>query len=580
MLTNKGDLFFTIWRDRYIRNLIRNYKFSNQTIRVGLGYLDRNHQYLSLLDTVHYDIYIEFYCHENHVLLEYFKHPFSSLYNSVVVCLQYTIDDILNDGGGRFHKTVKKFEIEYPANLGALVNLSYIPAGVTDLSVNCNNQHTDAEYACTLPPHLKKLSLSGIVFRNQRDDQRMGLPDSLEYLFVSCGDLKLPKIFPSSLNTLHLLHNRLHESMPFIEIPESVSNVKAHGSVDSFSKYKVPFGKVYKDCIISIDSTEELGQLHLFPWVSEVNLSGFSKTKPVFDQTRHLHVKKIHFQSCCSLESLPPLLESLKIYYYNRPTPIGCLPNTLSVLELAVYNKPIPIGLLPQSLTSLRLFAFNYPLTRGALPSGITDLNLMSFNHQLEPYTLPKCLKKLNINGYGKFIDQVNIIPNGLVTLSLNDLTSVSPGTLPSSITQVTLCNIDFLVNHKEILPESLQKLVASFKVSDAQQHFANQTNKLMELPSSITNLSLSAISFGIDNKPIKSPIRIPKSVKHLEISDILIERDLIPDGCFYLSCNCAQPIAMDTLPRSIRVVNLPRQPDDLKELSLLCRIDRKGVRN
>ncbi|KAF2068919.1 hypothetical protein CYY_009764, partial [Polysphondylium violaceum] len=386
------ESFYLIWRNQYIRRLIRNLLCQNFIISVNKEYLKENHQYLSLFsnrDKRDYNIRIRFIGDAGGYL-----------------DVEHSNRDVINDVDIELVPDVDNFD------------LNAIHDGVHTLSFYTDNDYISA--TGKLPSSITNLHL----INNNFDDCQPYAQQILSNL-------------PANLQLLRLGIHRDSLTSPCI-MPESLTNIKSHGYLyyENLKWFVVPPNKVYNSCVLYIDSMESFEWLFANKWVCNVKIETFlldillaarhqlpahvtkvsvflgivretsflpqtlesltCRYGTLFSHLVHLKVLKIIGDSQIKLEKgvLPPTLQKLRLSY-QHPLEADVLPPHLTTLYMRDYDHPLCANVLPSSITRLSLFAFNQPLFTNVLPSSLTRLNLTAFNQPLNAFVLPSKLKTL-----------------------------------------------------------------------------------------------------------------------------------------------------------------------------------------
>jgi len=493
-----NEIFNSIWRDQILRSKIRNQRFNQRTIGVSLSYLERNHKYLSLLDTKTHEIYIQF--SRETELNKYLAHPLNSLFNSVKLQLKST--ECLD--GVKFPSSVRQFSVTFMSGQLDLDMLSL--TNITDLTMCFRN--VSSTYRGDLPKGLVKLDVKGV----ESEEHKPGLgplPDTLTSLSISNYKLFLPPCLPPCLTFLRLRWEIIEDDIT-INVPDTLLDLNIQEEMYITKRFNVPKGKKFSGANVKILLEDDVEQLNQSQWVTNVTLSDSNLLK-LLPST----IKSIHFLS--------------KGQTKDTGLTMGCLPSMLQRFSVNdSLSEPILPGLLPSSnntLTILELPQYNHIITPDLLPSSITKLDISLYNH---PITVP------------------NVIPNNVKYLSIKDVSKISANILPSSIIELNIYP-DKLMIAQNVLPNSLITFRAYFKRLSSKFLTFGQS---IALPKSIVNLSLFLDSDS-KSQSIKSTL-IPPNVRSLELSNIIIKKGMIPASCFYLSTNY-HPLKEGLIPKNVK---------------------------
>jgi len=499
------ELFHLVWRNQYINSCIRNNKFRNTTIKVDCDYLNENHRYLSLLDTENYDIRIKLDLDHDHVK-NYLDHPYRHVINSLEARqLDSSIQDLwtpLTDFGDRLVELYLTISHLDQKIIEEGLCIPSLPRGLRKLSMvsSCINVDHSFIYLKGVPlcglSGLRELSLRGIEFPDE------SLPNTLTSLSLYT-EWKIPKVFPK-----HLKRFSVNSKVVDLEytIPDSISDFKVSTDTISMSNFKPPPNRVYKDASVSISTPEEFSQLQHLPWVSKVNFY-IHNTFTLDCNFTNITSMVIGIFGPLSIKSLPPFLEYFctvaKEKFFKKDT----FPSSLKRLVLPNYNSPIQVGELPLSLTEL------------SLPS----------------YTVP-------------IVDQ--IIPSNVQILTVGNLFGTEPNVLPNSITDLRLNRCSDAIE-QDVIPISVVKLTMDIR---------NWFEPTSVFPSSITDLTINLSLGGYGGyHSLKSLFDKLPIVKYLKLSNVLLEKDIVPDGCQFLQTDFTKPIQDDTIPQSIKTLSLTK---------------------
>ncbi|KAF2075702.1 hypothetical protein CYY_003016 [Polysphondylium violaceum] len=529
------NLFYTLWRNKYLNDRIRLNRFENQKISIDYSYLESNYRHLltlySAINKSNGDrdciISIEFKCSDSDQFARFVK--FEHRY--LIDCLDMkTMEMDVN----LFHSDALLHITKLTLLLNNFENtILHIPEQVTDLTIRGCYFFKDF---INLPSGLKRLDVGDYPVNLNT------LPNGITSLSVKQSILTLPKFFPPSLSTLDLAWE-LNEGHPVCQLPDSLTDLRMRFEVHDLPTFNVPStGKDFPNAILKIYDPGQLEHLELYPWISTIIIY-YDSNKSWDQKLDYKQIKTIH-----SLDSKMPLIP-------------GVLPPELESFTSYFYCKSLTNGLFSKHLKSLVLDSFYGPLEVGVLPNTLTNLQLFNF---------------------AQAIDQSDIIPNSVTKLTLNNILLVSPSALPSSITDLHITSLDMFPTIIKVIPnrvKTLSFIVSSFNLMKGH-------SSPMKLPSSITNLSINLPTL----ESIKRLLRLPTSLKSLNLHNVEIEKNLIPNGCFYLSTNYNKPISDDVLPPSLtqlklnlphkhsEVINIPPSVDLLIVSSENLRVNRDVV--
>ncbi|KAF2075701.1 hypothetical protein CYY_003015 [Polysphondylium violaceum] len=494
------SLFYTLWRNKYLNDRIRLNRFENQKISIDYSYLEANYRHLLTLYTTinnknngdrDCNISIELNCSAFDHFALFVKFEHRYLINCLYLITNRT-DVNLFHSDALLHITKLTLELNNFENV-----IFDIPEQVTDLTIRgCYF----FKGIINFPSGLKRLDVVNYPVNLNT------LPNGLTSLSVRERTLTLPKLFPPSLCTLSLYWKTYQCHHPACQLPDSLTDLRMKFEVHDLPTFNVPYtGKDFPNAILKITDPGQLEHLELYPWVSAIQIDYSSNS--FWDQ-------KLDYKQIKTI--------------YGSPEPLipGVLPPQLESFTSSFYNESLTSGLFSKHLKSLQLGVFDSPLAAGVLPNTLTNLQLFNF---------------------AQVIDQPDIIPNSVTKLTLKDITLVSPGALPSSITDLYLTSLTMFPTIINVIPNR----VKTFGFNIASFNLMKGLSSPVQLPSSITDLRISLLTLG----SIKPFLRLPTSLKSLDLYNIEIEKNLIPNGCVYLSTN--KPISDNALPPSLTHLKL-----------------------
>ncbi|KAF2075060.1 hypothetical protein CYY_003627 [Polysphondylium violaceum] len=519
------ESFYLIWRNQYIRQLIRNIFCQNFIINVSKEYLIEKHQDLSVFssqDKLDHNITILFKGRAGDYL-----------------DIDHSIRDVIN-------------EVDLDLKWDDSFDLNEIHDGVHKLSLKREKDIYTPDDTITIAGQL---------------------PSSITYLYLSseCPSLVQPLLsnLPANLQELELDIQQNSLSGPCI-MPQSLTKLKSSPYLyyENLKWFVVPPNKVYKSCKAYVDSIESFEWLFANKWICNVEIDPNIVGMLMAQHKLPAHVTKLemfihddnivpdasfipqtlesltcgygipisHFAHLKSLTIagdypiklekgvLPESLQKLCLYY-NQPLEADVLPPHLTALSLYKYDQPLYPNVLPPGLTSLFLNNYNQPLYINVLPSSLTNLNLAVFNQPLNPFVLPSKLKTLYL---GKFITNVQPIlpPNSLPT----SLTSLSIFEFNGSFDQCQpLDNLKTLKVYS--LVPSLATLLANVK-----KLYIWVFNIGVRDPSSMTclyNTSIKSLQLHFNWRNALSRNTFPPTLRYLTLVNANLESDdVIPSGC------------------------------------------------
>ncbi|KAF2078496.1 hypothetical protein CYY_000246 [Polysphondylium violaceum] len=519
------ESFYLIWRNQYTKRLIRNLLCQNFIIYVNKEYLIENHRFLSVFSTkdkLDYNITIRF------------KGDAGDYLN-----INSSNRDVINDIDIDLESDIVNFD------------LNEIHDGVHKLSLMIENDTINATGK---------------------------LPSSITYLYLSNDDFECLSFsqtilsnLPTSLKELELNIHQNSLSGPCI-MPQSLTKLKSNRFLyyENLKWFVVPPNKVYRSCMVYIDSMESFEWLFANKWICSVQIdpnvlnilmaqhklpsnvtklgvymyddivldSSFlpqtleSLTCADVTTISHLtHLKSLTISGDYPIKlekgDLPASLQKLSLYY-NHSLEADVLPPHLTTLYLHSYDKPLCTNVLPPRLTTLYLNNYNQPLCVNVFPSSLTDLNLGPFNHPLDPFVLPSKLKTLSIQYYTQPTFPPNSLPVSLTSLTIYGFKGSFEQCQP----------LDNLKTLKvDSLNPSLATLLTNVKKLYLLVYNKRDKNDLSDI-ACLYNTSIKSlhIEFRCVLKTLY-PNTFPPTLKYLTLVNANLKSDsVIPSGCTLLS--------------------------------------------
>ncbi|KAF2070323.1 hypothetical protein CYY_008360 [Polysphondylium violaceum] len=504
------QLFYLIWRNNYIRRLIRNINCRGLCISVDNEYLKENHQYLSLFsdrDKRDYNISFRF----DGSFQDYTESEYKGIVN--VVCLRDS--DLLSESAFDFNQLHQGVTIlSFRTCLGK-TGVGQLPTNLTFLDIDRYDQQN------TAPIVHHMLS---------------NLPGTLETLI---------------LDDHHLLTSTY-------VMPESLTNLYYESTYDNLKMLVVPPNKVYKDCILYVDSMEALQWLHHNTWINNINISFSLLTENAIPSHVRMESSTVKPEWV-----FPPMLQSLfcawtssisfshlshlkHLYLCTIPKKMDKYTLPRSLLELNMpLNLPLDHDVLPPHLTTLYLYSFNHPLTPGLLPNTLTDIRLEYFNQPLMPFVLPRGLKKLSMSSFAQPIIFENSLPASLVHLLIGNFTgSFELSCQP--LDNLKRLEIASLVPSLPVVLKNVKRIT-----------ILGRSINVASGGTCLANTSIESLHLYLQKRHILSPNTFPRTIKYLTLSNFAITTsDVIPDGCVYVK-SVNQTIDPQHIPPSVKYFKL-----------------------
>ncbi|KAF2078493.1 hypothetical protein CYY_000243 [Polysphondylium violaceum] len=522
------ESFYLIWRNRYTRQLIRNILCHNFIINVNKEYLIENHRFLSVFsskDKLDYNITICFkgdagdYLNINHINRD--------VINDVEIDIKSDVDNFdlneIHDGVHKLSLMIEKRENNPRKNNRTSVATGELPSSITYLNLCGKCQSFAQAILSNLPANLKELELK-----------------------IDQNSLSGPCIMPQSLTKL--------KSSPYL-------------NYENLKWFVVPPNKVYKSCMLYIDSMESFEWLFANKWICNIGIDSNMLNILTTQHKLPPHVTKLGLYDDIVLDSsfLPQTLESLTCgygtpishlthlksltissdypfklekgdlpaslqelnLYYNHSFGTDVLPPHLTTLDLYGYDQPLYPNVLPPRLTTLFLNDYNQPLCVNVLPSSLTDLHLDSFNRPLDPFVLPSKLKSLSLQYYTQPTFPPNSLPVSLTSLTIYGFKGSFEQCQP----------LDNLRNLKvDTLVPSLSTLLTNVKKLSMWVYNKDDDKNDRSGIACLYNTSIKSLHLYFCWLKTLYPNTFPPTLKYLTLVKAhLKSNDVIPRGCVLL---------------------------------------------
>ncbi|KAF2078479.1 hypothetical protein CYY_000229 [Polysphondylium violaceum] len=500
------DTFFLIWRNLFIKRLIRNFVYQDVVIFVTDGhYDDREYKYLAMFSSQ-----------------EKLDYNISILYNGT---MEHYTNSLYRD----------------------IINSLIMGSGIHDFSNIQEGVHS-------------------IIFTADLEKKGCGrLPQSLTYLemcaYNDSSEVDVVQYvlsnLPSNLKTLAMPCNNIIARD--VLLPDTLTTLDYTSTVNNLQHFVVSAkDRVLDKCVLKVTSKEALTWLHENKWINKISLEEVQDIE--FDSnTIPPHVSSIDKYDAISLDEsvFPPMLQSLSLSLYSitpfyhlshlKTLNTSCqvllepnvLPLSLENLSLE-YTLPLEPGVLPIHLKNLFMRTFNQPLCVGSLPDSITILKLGLFNQPLLPYVLPPKLKELNMYNFTQPMLSENTLPLSLTHIFINTF----KGSFEASCQP--LDNLKLLSIYK--LDHSLSTLLCNVKSIKIWVDMIDSSSDLSN--TCMQNLYLTC--WGESNRYSKP---FPRTIKHLTLNNVAIQSfGIIPDGCLYLKSS-GQHINTLFIPKSVKSI-------------------------
>ncbi|KAF2071179.1 hypothetical protein CYY_007496 [Polysphondylium violaceum] len=564
-------MFYLVWRNVYLRSLIRNHVCQNTVYKINdVEYLDDNHQYLSVLsssDKLEHNISFRLKIDSRDDYKKYVTNAHRHLINDLV--LGDTVSSGDNSDGSA---------------LG--LDLGSVGDHVQRLEINVKEE---SECSGRLPDSVTNLCIKRGVFAltNHFIDQVMVL-------------------LPANLKRLSLpLCHSIITTQPII-IPSSVTDLNYESSFESIKKLVIPSGREYLNTIVDIYTSEGLEWVRNEKWVRNIvtRLDAPLQQDQIPSHIHKLSIKNQYRDS--SYESLPhtlitlvlnylrlsdvplpPTLKNLRVDYSHGQLSAEALPESLETLDMFGYDEPIIS--LPSCLTRLRLANFNKQLSLGSLADSLTYINFDEYNQPLKPHVLPRGLKTLCMTEFRGIFEHASL-PEALTHLTLNtfygSFSSVGP---LNNLVQLSVQNINHTLT---TLLANITSINISFhKVASEDHNQVNNNDNPDEMtydtegppppPLNLQNTKIQTLCLNNHGRRIWLKTRfLPLGLQRLKTYGLKIDENTIfPPTCDYLEHD-VQNLNPNVLPKSIKrsneqcLTNLSRSLADIKlprKLKYLC---------
>ncbi|KAF2077380.1 hypothetical protein CYY_001308 [Polysphondylium violaceum] len=574
--SDKSNIYFTLWRTKYIRYKIRNFTLENKKISIDLHYLNENHHFLSTLDTNNNNIFIELRVNDEKSYFKYLESPYIYLINSLYLSTEPSlIEEIRNNKP--LPNYLKQLSIKINTYSTKSLQLDVIPETVSELYLAPKGVHF-----FNMPAHIKNLTLEEYEFESRYHDDLIQ-SSSLDYLKIAKPLLQqgeaafnieniiiaFPYIRKNGLQTIGRNPRRI-----FKENQKSLVKMTLQLFVTGLVFGNSGFNTfVTKLCLPEFNSELLQGNLPL-------SLESLNAEK-----LNHVLKKEV----------LPNTLAKMNLYRYNQRLDSQVLPNSLNYINLHSFNQELNPGVLGNNVSKLYLSSFNQPLGQNVLPNSLTELNLASFNQPLEAGILPTFLRGLDMAKFNKPIG-VGVLPSSLQQLYLfkynQRLPELSlPNSLemlyiPNFIPQCPMDQLPYYGNIKELSIGSLAKGVTTdflpLSVIDLSIHCSKfeierdvitknvirlsvyfKTIGKADLPPNISSLLLHKT--GNNRVKFQPTSIISNHIKDLSLYNIPISQGLIPSSCYSFKTNRVQFKEGD-LPSTIKYIKIDNHIEDVNQ--------------
>ncbi|KAF2071051.1 hypothetical protein CYY_007627 [Polysphondylium violaceum] len=493
--------FLSIFRNCYLRSLIRNHVFKNTIINIPtLEYLDDNHQHLSVFtkdDKLNHNIYIKYSLKINQdpVELDQFS---NSIHKYLVNEIQFARgkkEETLDLG--LVHDQVQRLTL-YLGECVKSVN-GKLPDSIVELNIDEHYKFADGVVCPALDSILSDLPKNLRVLRLADEfnlSSKFQLPDSIIDFQYSSTRANLERLVISNPNKLlesAWLIVTSNEDLHWVQDKYWINKLYVLKNVTIKIPPHVRFIEFNTDAILE-NLPLELEKLRVGKLASTQNQEPVSKIlKQYLPYLKHLELGQL--EEKLEQSTYSDCLESLYIHFYDKDIDVGVLPSNLKTLHLNSFNQQLKIWSLPNSITDLALMSYNQPLRPSTMPTQLKKLNLSKFNNTIEANSFPDSLTSLQLDGYQGSFEHVG---------KLNNLNNLKVDVLNQSI-------VDILAN----------TITIGFNTIAENTSFAR---------TSITDLCLWDTTWG-DVKTLPDNF-LPPNLVYLELVNFKINSDKIPLGC------------------------------------------------
>ncbi|KAF2073303.1 hypothetical protein CYY_005380 [Polysphondylium violaceum] len=322
-------LFYSIWRNSYIRSKIRNSTLVNRYLRVSLQYLSDNHHILSALsynDKLENDIAVILHIYNRETFIQYLNHTYRHLVNKLFFAPLVTQQTENNT-----------------------LDFSCIPDSVDYLSFYVDRDTTILANVGT--PSLTELRIYPVLHENFTCQ---GLDRMIEALPPSVKRLTLPEEY------------QIQEKG--VTLPSTLSELVYWTDCQGLARIRSSNVNIFKHCHVNISSDQELQGF-------SKNLSTIGSLGIESEDTITLRPRMLP-SHLIQQNVFPPSLRNLSLVEYDHPFDCGVLPEGLTSLSVLEAHNEFQIGSLPKSLKDLILTDYPHPFHRGVLPEGLEKLRM------------------------------------------------------------------------------------------------------------------------------------------------------------------------------------------------------------
>ncbi|KAF2075535.1 hypothetical protein CYY_003176 [Polysphondylium violaceum] len=560
------SLFYSIWRNNFIRYLIRTRVCQDLVIDVDLQYLNDNGQYLSLLTlqsqrTSSSNIFIKLEIRNTNEFMQYINHTHRYLINYLVISHKIDMSS-LNQTKDSNNNNNQKQKRSNSNNSNGISRIDFhlIPEGVERLRLTVAKETTGCG---ALPESVTQLEVYRVGWDRIKSD------------FIN--KVLLPNL-PPQLVSLTLDDGfKIQTAQPCV-IPSNMRRFKHMSTYDSFACLVPPPNKVLGDSVLEIRCYEALEWLAGNKSIVNVLYNINAKLKQLPAHVCGLEIKRQDIKM--EMDTLPPSILSLRCYsnhlftnpfvlgrsnlkhlslqQYHDKLERGILPNTLESLEINFYNMPLDPGVFSSSLKSLSLETFDQDLCLGVLPQSLINLRLFRFNKPLRSSVLPNRLENLNLYNYNQTLP-CNSLPRSLVHVQLDSYNRSFQAVGPLDHLESLMVNSInkslslLLANTKNIAITFFQFNYDQDIIDDA---CTTPTTTATDMDVCLTNNPIETLSLCYYGPKFNlSGNLLPRTLKHLTMYNVNINSaGIIPSGCVYLKADISDS-NIGFIPTSVKYI-------------------------
>ncbi|KAF2071479.1 hypothetical protein CYY_007195 [Polysphondylium violaceum] len=462
------DLFFSIWRNKYLRKKIAPLSYTQYVIIKNITVLDKKYEYLSLLN--HYHVPVVYHIRDLDHLCIYTSHKHNYLITHVIVSasfyknhlhllqqqqspatpILFGISISESDSDSKIIGKELPLSIQYYSNtrlkpltkddiprsvtslfLGTSnIELGVIPEGVKTLVID--KQGEQIFKFENLPRSLTSLYFFSNTYSNgEKVDFDLLPPNLLSFNLNILDDLDCTGNLPKSLTCLS--HN------PKI-IPDGLVRLNMK-SITHLSDYIFPKSLTYlKYNYILFDS--QSSKISFPPNLKTLLLD--SCPNSILNQDNCpsgiLSYSNINYFENFEVPYIPPTATKVYLKFLNEIKELPIIPTSVTHLEIvSKFAKVVPNGYFSNNITKLA-FHSDQDLYPGLIPSSVTKLTL-TYAKPIQAHVIPSSVKKLSLKGPKVSIE----LPNSITSLSFENQNQVySDIVIPNSVTKLKVRNMDF----------------------------------------------------------------------------------------------------------------------------------------